>query len=178
MENKNELPKMTIEQRNAIVNPIIGLEIIDSDTNELMRFDGIEFVRINNHKQEAIKKAYGEYYDICKPDENGWCNIWSNDEISDIDTINWQTESDYYNLIRPIELKGIESNNSWISVNDRLPDKEGMYFIYTDKNESSVDYCCKKSNQWNNKILYSMIFMTNDTVTHWQPIQVPPKPIY
>lgn len=180
MENKNELPKMTIEQRNAIVNPIIGLEIIDSDTNELMRFDGIEFVRINNHKQEAIKKAYGEYWDNVKKyvDEDGWLlNHYQYREFINEFNHDYRINKEFgsgYLDIRPKQLAGIENNNGWISVNDRLPTDNSFYWVFAPKVLSNP-FICEFIVEYK-EFIENMIY--TDLVTHWQPIQVTPKPIY
>lgn len=177
MENKNELPKMTIEQRNAIVNPIIGLEIIDSDTNELMRFDGIEFVKINNHKQEAIKKAYGEYYDICKPNENGWTIA----EFFPYGKMEPEYGEDYGNdlhtfYIRPKSLQGIETNNGWINTLEMLPNEHQNCYVVKSGKITTASYV--KDDRWFVRGNGFPKTTQLHDITHWQPIQVPPKPIY
>lgn len=85
-------------------------------------------------KLEIVKKEYGEYYEKCSPNENGWI---------DYDTwfkyIGHKIDYDYLNnqmLMRSKSLKGIENNNGWIKIeteND-LPQKFGEYkFIHKDR---------------------------------------------
>jgi hypothetical protein len=74
-------------------------------------------------KQEAIKEAYGEYWEQVKVfvDENGWVffsddenilrlNFQQKDNIStektDVESWKW----------RPKSLQGIENNNGWIKI--------------------------------------------------------------
>lgn len=88
-------------------------------------------------KQEAIKKAYGEYWENVKDyvDGNGWIKCKDihyhkdlglmRDQIHYIDN---GKEWDNFEIISwriPI-LQGIENNNGWI---DGIPKEKGWYFI-------------------------------------------------
>lgn len=133
---------------------------------------------MENKKQEAIKKAYGEYWEKVKEyvDEEGWVTAEYFPHSSKIDVEFGEDFGDSCSdfCIRPKSLQGIETNNGWISVNDRLPEIkltiESFWVFYVNyKGEKAVE---------------RMIFFKDinrfevPTVTHWQPIQVPPKPIY
>jgi len=77
----------------------------------------------------------------------------------------------------------------WISVKDKLPDKEGLYLCFDgDDNYYLGDYMlCGEYYQMddegnNRKILENNIFMTGDDsgdykieVTHWMELPEPPK---
>ena len=73
---------------------------------------------MNERKQRAIDKAYGNAWKQVKDhvDNNGWCGpehdrfVLSHIEL-DIETGRW----------RPFTLSELESNNGWISVEERLP---------------------------------------------------------
>lgn len=129
-------------------------------------------------KQKAIELAYGEYWDIAKPSENGWCKF---DDIN-IDIFRKLDMESYNsfcsNTIRPKSLQGIESNNGWISVNNKMPTEIGMYFIVNNEGEVTIELAIKRTERNNHKVFYHIEFMTNDIVTHWQPIIKPPNPIY
>ena len=59
----------------------------------------------------------------------------------------------------------------WISVDERLPDKEGTYLTYTDKDKVDLDIFCIYSSHgtkfWSGEI--------NGKVTHWMPLPEAPK---
>ena len=58
----------------------------------------------------------------------------------------------------------------WISVNDRLPEKEGEYITYTDKGEIHFDCFCIYPNHGTKFWVGG-----NGKVTHWMPLTQPPK---
>lgn len=137
-----------------------------------------------NGKQKAIKLAYGSKFSKVFPwvDENGKFNLRARKliEIDDLmkdftkndliqELVNGQIET----FIRPKSLKGIEDNNGWISVNDKMPTEIGMYFIVNNEGKVTIELA-----SYNHKVFYRIEFMTNDTITHWQPIIKPKPPIY
>ena len=75
-------------------------------------------------KQEAIKKAYGEYWelvkDLVRTDGSLSEPVWIGSDI-DIDYDDFST-----GYFRPKSLKGIENNNGWIRIESEadLPEKE------------------------------------------------------
>ena len=73
-------------------------------------------------KQEAIKKAYGEYWEAVKDfvDENGWIDF-----LEDIQRIMYFFhDSDNIEVFkstwRPKSLQGIENNNGWIKIESNI----------------------------------------------------------
>lgn len=133
---------------------------------------------MENAKQKAIEKAYGANYNKLAKfiDRDGWlkwcdgCPI--NPVISDYD----------YNqkLIahRPKSLAGIETNFNWISINSEedLPKQLGDYYVL--RNGKVVVATYVTFDRWvlsgNN---YPKTTKTC-SVTHYQPIVKPEKPIY
>ena len=64
----------------------------------------------------------------------------------------------------------------WISVDERLPDKDGMYLIfspYTNK-EGGIVYCNRFLTK-GSVIFPERSFESLSKVTHWMPLPVPPK---
>ena len=59
----------------------------------------------------------------------------------------------------------------WISVDERLPDKEGTYLTYTDKDNVDLDIFCIYSSHgtkfWSGE--------RRGKVTHWMPLPEAPK---
>ena len=55
----------------------------------------------------------------------------------------------------------------WISVDERLPDFEGKYLVYTIKGNVTIAYCYSPSWESNPQFDY--------WVTHWMPLPEPPK---
>ena len=115
-------------------------------------------------KQEAIKKAYGEYF--IHADINGWIKYGmycpSNFGIEDYDEI------DTIGIWRCKSLKGIENNNGWIRIESEadLPEKE----FYKGYNTYPVNFKC------NSYGLYK--YYKSKEITHYQPIEKPKPPIY
>lgn len=114
-------------------------------------------------KEEKIKEAYGEYFEKCNPDENGW--FWSENIIFSF-CKNWDKIGYRKTLrFRPKSLSGIENNNGWVKIESEvdLPREELDYFILY-KNE--VQYFSGR------------ICDLNEHATHYQPIKKPEPPIY
>lgn len=66
--------------------------------------------------------------------------------------------------------------DKWISVEDRLPEKDGMYLIfspYTNK-EGGIVYCNRFLTK-GNPIFPPNSFESISKITHWQPLPQPPK---
>jgi hypothetical protein len=125
-------------------------------------------------KEEAIKEAYGEYWEQVKVfvDENGWVffsddenilrlNFQQKDNIStektDVESWKW----------RPKSLQGIENNNGWI----KGTPKEDMYchILFSDGTQS-IDRFLKEHGNF--------ICHHYKSVTHYQPIEKRKPPIY
>ena len=60
--------------------------------------------------------------------------------------------------------------SAWISVEDRLPDKEGTYLTYTDKEKTIIDVFCIYPSHGTKFWVGG-----NGKVTHWMPLPEPPK---
>ena len=58
----------------------------------------------------------------------------------------------------------------WISVDERLPDKEGTYLTYTDKDKMLMDIFCIYPSHGTEFWVGG-----NGKVTHWMPLPPPPK---
>ena len=128
-------------------------------------------------KQEAIKEAYGEYWEQVKVfvDENGWVffsddenilrlNFQQKDNIStektDVESWKW----------RPKSLQGIENNNGWIKIESEkdLPEGLGVHFV-----ANLRDVRVHPATSYQVKELYKVNF-----ATHYQPIEKRKPPIY
>ena len=123
-------------------------------------------------KQEAIKKAYGEYWENVKDyvDENGWIYFVRSNGFRLDGKIPQEVDS-YNGKFRPKSLQGIENNNGWIKIEskDDLPKEEGNYFIVRSNNEVGTSYFIPNND-------FSAIDWRN--ITHYQPIEKPKLPIY
>lgn len=65
-----------------------------------------------------------------------------------------------------------EPVNGWISVDDRLPEKDGLYIVCkTIKPHQIVFEARWKENKWLSVVKDNQL----DFVTHWQPLPEPPK---
>ena len=71
----------------------------------------------------------------------------------------------------------------WISVKDRLPDKEDFYLIYPEP--KYIDCVCwfnvhsnvrgHTPNTWEVESEYGEVNQYNHVITHWMPLPEPPK---
>ena len=114
-------------------------------------------------KQEAIKKAYGKYWEILYEyvDKNGWCYGFFKTKTY------FQTEftSDKW---RPKSLSGIELNNGWIRIESEADLPNHKLWLSDGKDV------------WQGN-LFEMEFFAkriNTLATHYQPIVKPKPPIY
>ena len=136
-------------------------------------------------KQEAIKKAYSEYWENVKDyvDENGWIKCKDihyhkdlglmRDQIHYIDN---GKEWDNFEIISwriPI-LQGIENNNGWIKIESEkdLPNVSGLYFGKDYEFGTDMMYFDFETKKWEDSNGYLQ------NVTHYQPIEKPKPPIY
>ena len=126
-------------------------------------------------KQEIIKKEYGDNFESCKPDENGWCNehkfiVAFGFFNEDYDETNHQRDK-----IRLKSLQGIEDNNGWIKIESEsdLPKEKGNF--YTMDRFYETNPCMEFFDPDN---LVSMNERWMYRFTHYQPIIKPKPPIY
>lgn len=128
-------------------------------------------------KQEAIEKAYGEYYFEFKDniDENGWTNSVSQGMLNyitcdskDMHIISGSPENWY----RPMSLRGIENNNGWIRIESEsdLPKQNGRYWIMSKSSIINQDVFDSTD------MILKSLWKSN--YTHYQPIIKPEPPIY
>ena len=83
-------------------------------------------------KIELIKEAYGDHFEACKPDENGWTRAFLVSPFSlEIPKGEYECKGqDVMIRWRPISLKGLEDNNGWTSVKEYgLPKDQGDYWV-------------------------------------------------
>lgn len=119
-------------------------------------------------KQEAIKKAYGEYWEDVRRciDEKGWCSFNLKTYFKE-DLIDSKVYRDKF-LYRPKSLKGIENNNGWIKIDD--------FVKYT--NETFWLFNSHINDLYQGQLFDDDMFPINRYATHYQPIEKPLKPIY
>lgn len=130
------------------------------------------------NKQEVIKKAYLE---IISEDEYNKINIdgegftyWFNTDF-EVDSKLWDF-CDNNEYIRPISLKGIESNNGWLSVKYHgLPNKDGFYWCINKKKTETIRYYFANEKEFDEG---EMEILNQKSITHYQPIEKPQPPLY
>jgi hypothetical protein len=132
------------------------------------------------NKQDAIKNAYTEYFNVKKIsnnisfedlsneiDNDGW--LHSRPKYYDLDRDYFEVKSNGLTKVmsRPKCLKGIENNNGWIKLEkqDDLPLEDTEYFAINDDGEIDI---------------YSIEELLDNLpyITHYQPIAKPISPIY
>ena len=127
-------------------------------------------------KQEAIKQAYGEHWDVVKDyvDKNGWVGQYS--APIDISKLIECDLSDIGYYWRPISLQGIEDNNGWIKIESEkdLPkDNIECHFIIKENNKvTQIGRYHVGAKSFNVGTIWF------NEVAHYQPIAKPKPPIY
>jgi hypothetical protein len=123
-------------------------------------------------KQEVIKKAYGEYWelvkDLVRPDGSLSEAVWMG---SGMEMIPYQDYSTGY--LRPLSLVGIENNNGWVKIESEedLPKKSGDYWVILNDGRIS------QYSSYDHEDILCKGYMRQQ-MTHYQPIQKPKPPIY
>ena len=122
-------------------------------------------------KQEAIKKAYSEYWENVKDyvDENGWIdNSIPKFTFGQLKNLDLEYKNDV--LFRPKSLQGIENNNGWVKIESEadLPNNEKVW-IYTSNNRVLIS---------SKAVLNWVLKNPDNKITHYQPIEKPKPPIY
>lgn len=119
----------------------------------------------------VIKNAYGEHYDKCNPDENGWTTIISTGENIEEKEIVEKCGILYF---RPKALTGIDNNNGWISTTHELPIMSDFYHVEIDNiifESNPIAFFNVEFKEW---------YIGEDcfNVTRWQEIKCPKKSLY
>jgi len=138
-------------------------------------------------KDQKIKEAYGEYFELIENDiqNDEWGCGWlflhhfkdqKRQSLFHKIQKNLGRESHPMNYgFRPKPLHGIENNNGWIKIEreDDLPEESGIYFVFAKtwyKPFYRVDvFCGRLKNSFDNN---------KSCFTHYQPITKPQPPIY
>jgi len=142
------------------------------------------------NKQEKIQEAYGENYNKCNPDENGWSKYRLDDDRNLIEgfNINSILKCEFDNFrqdnvkriycVRPIILKGIENNNGWIKIESEydLPEQTGSYYVVRCEKVEIAVYI--KDNRWLAKGNDYPKTTIHHSITHYQPIEKPKPPLF
>jgi len=134
----------------------------------------------NTAKSEAIRKAYGELYEVMKENINHTTgsyliestHFYDKDNLYKRELFDVREYSESLLVITPKSLQGIETNNGWVRIESEedlpLLDDESEFWI---ANENEIfdftAYSLQVQRKWENK-----------TLTHYQPIVKPEKPIY
>lgn len=123
-------------------------------------------------KEDVIKEAYGEHYELVKPyiDKDGWCSYhWQIVHMSYLETMCRSKPNERW---RPVALKGIENNNGWVKIESEsyLPKERGAFWTFIEGKEVVM-------NTFNTFDDMEFTF-DNGKVTHYQPIQKPKPPVF
>ena len=147
----------------------------------------------NTAKQEAIRKAYGEYWELFTPttqqkilDNNGKVDYFlltvkeRNDTeniVSDIRKLLCVgTDEGTPRMFIPQSLQGIENNNGWIRIESEedLPNDSGDYWVYETNGVIGIRFFMSVPKKFGNHETE----IEEPKITHYQPIVKPEKPIY
>lgn len=127
-------------------------------------------------KSEAIKAAYGQWYEECKPDENGWSTNVT------METLFFTGRSEvvlfpskYVEKWRPESLSGIENNRGWtrIESEEDIPDNNELYNSGLLDNEGVFHHEEKRHAPKTLKWLFQRKF-----ITHYRKVDSVPPPIF
>lgn len=66
-------------------------------------------------------------------------------------------------------------DKAWVSVKDRLPEKEGFYIIYAESADANSPLI--KQVWFNSKRRFEIVEIWENALTHWQPLPNPPKEV-
>ncbi len=133
----------------------------------------------NTAKQEAIRKAYGEYWEQLSPQAKK-CALEHNGYISPIISGMGNIPREFVTFndlgFRPRSIVGIEHNNGWI----RIESEEDLIEIRKNETDVFVFDAEGKISVANTTPLIDRdvrLFWLKE-ITHYQPIVKPEKPIY
>jgi hypothetical protein len=128
-----------------------------------------------NSKEQKIKAEYGEYYEACNPDNQGWSNV---DEAlggyefldENIEYLDFESSGKW----RPKSLQGIENNLGWIKIEseDDLPKEDKKTAVWVIDKQGQIK-CDIYHNNWENQTKWFI-----ETFTHYKIIDIPKPPLY
>lgn len=135
-------------------------------------------------KEQAIKQAYGDKYDTLKDqiDENGWVEHCPGEEGHP----NWRDLVKYeYELEciegfpdqwRPKSLRGLETNQGWISVREGVPHDQQHCWFWIKEQGAIIGFWDEEGEAF----FVTGVIMVPDAygITHWQPVTKPEAPLY
>lgn len=137
-------------------------------------------------KEEVIKNAYGEHWEIVKNDidEDGWMNLYFavRANIGEIGSKTYQFKDiiGNPNKCRILSLCELEENKGWVKLESKidLPKTEGNYFVILKNNPNKISDLSWHGGsrflgrQQNEKDWWP------ENITHYQKILKPELPIY
>ena len=126
-------------------------------------------------KQEAIKKAYSEYWEKVKDyvDNGGYIdNSIPKFTFGQVKNLDLEYKNDVF--FRPKSLQGIENNNGWVKIESEkdLPKESGLYFGKDYEFGTDMTFFDFETKEWEDSNGYLL------NITHYQPIEKPKPPIY
>lgn len=133
-------------------------------------------------KQQAIKAAYGEYWAGLSNEQQkyaleneGWIKVTPSQYQMDMFSrlkLNKNTHS-----VRPKCLTGIRNNNSWTRIESESDLPGNINSLWIRYSDGSIVLGRYNIFQKKFETVYGKCF-DGDTVTHYQPIEVPKPPIF
>ena len=151
----------------------ILLPIADYKNNKVI-IQKANMKTVNQHETIHRQPKESGWYDTDKGNLFWWAQdfIWScsNDKISEEYPKVWYEDADLTSIIA-----ANQDNNKWVSVEERLPEYEGLYLIFNEEGQDTLYFI--KDGVFANKFTY-LTEEYGDTrfkyITHWQPL--PPNP--
>ncbi len=138
-------------------------------------------------KEQKIKEAYGEYWENVKNHltDSNWFkskelfgDIGNTKIRREFSKIEWECMDNYHPIycyyFRPKSLQGIENNNGWIKIESEedLPKEQIKVWFITNEEIAGTYHPLLK------EFRSQFGFYNYASVTHYQPIIKPLKPIY
>lgn len=137
-------------------------------------------------KEEAIKEAWGSFYEIGKPDANGWVRMSTatNKEVRDhflsnedlYDSKVEELPDSYKTFFRLKTLSGIEDNNGWIKIESEadLPTDKSLHYDICRLKEGEL-FLSDKAIGYSNLMRH---WYQGELLTHYKPTDKVIRPIY
>lgn len=130
-------------------------------------------------REEFMQEARDTAHRILEGKENGIMNLvqqaWAEGKRNaEVETITELVKQAFYQA-KQKDMVTVKDSDKWISVKDRLPDKEGQYLCWFGKNvfcigASICSFVPCKNAFWSFERNESLV-----NITHWMPIPEAPK---